>query len=1451
MANLYKGLTFRIGADTKDLNKGIREAKREMAGVPSELKKIERALKLDPGNVRLLAQQQEQYRKAIQSTEKQLAAYKQVRDQANAGEIDLDEEQWARLEADIAMCEQRLDGYRGVLADSVIKQNAMESSLGKAGARLQSFGEKADPVGQKVEKIGGALTRTVTPALLAMGAASVAAAVEVDDSLTGVRKTVDGTEQQYQGLKKAAVEFSKTNAVSASQILDIQALGAQLGYSIDELQEFGEVVSGLDIATNMSADEAATELAQFANIMGMAHDETRNYGSTIVALGNNFATTEADISHMAMRIAGAGKSIGLTEADVLGLATALSSMGIEAEAGGTAISTIMSTIDKDVAMNASSIETWAATANMSVEEFKTAWGQDAVGALSAVLVGMDGAVQSGGNMSQMLADLGIESIRQTDTMKRLANNSEFLGKAVDTANKAWGENAALDAEVANRNESLSAQFEMLKNRVFAIAESYGGPLCRGMLDVVNAAEPLIEAIASGARAFDEMSEDEQRTVLACLALSAAAGPMLSIFGKGVQNIQAVGKGMQSLAEFIQRAKLASQEQTAATKAQEAASKASAAATRAQGTAATATAAGTTAMGTASTVAAGAMGVLRAALVALPLVGIVTLISGAIPLLMDWASGASEAAESTFNLTAASREQAQKVADLKSRYEEACAAQGESSDAAVRAKAAYDEEAAAFEESCQSLGQFVDECKDAVDGHGELMDSLREAKSDADSQAGAIMNLADQVASLMSVQGRNADQKARLSALTDSLNEAAGREVVAYDEVTDSCNTTAEAVTDLAKAEADRIRGEAAMKRYNSLVEESVSIDEQLRRAQEELDAETERNVSSWGRLGDVQVYTSQAQLDLEQQVADLTAAQAENSDEQERALQLAQDMAAHDQALAQAVEAVKSGQMDASEAVEAYGAGLEVAVTETEVAAQAQSELAEESAELAEKVQKIAESLDEYCAGAPRFAAAMSDAGWTSEDLAQRLYDLGLESGDLTKQFEDLSSKTCNAFDEIEQKQDVSLDKMLDTLRKNREATEKWSENLSRCYDKCSTDYERQFVDYVAGLGPEYAQVLQLLADDTSGSFEAIAEEYGLGWDAVQAATAAGIERTAGEATTATDEMASAVGLAVQSMAERSGVGVDDFVAKMAEAGASVEDLEALSDEELSALVKDYDGDVATIKRKLDEFVSKNRTSGSQGGSGLASNYGAYRGTMSSSASGLVGAATAQTGRLPGLMQTDGTNASRNFAAGLPLYQSVAKTNAGLMATAATNMNKNSGKFHSWGKESGRNFANGISAAESFARTAATSVADVVRKIFGHSVPVEGPLRNAGKGEEEWGRHSVENYAAGMMAALPEIELASEAVARAQASALSSAPAAMEAAARVSVRHEAVVAASRTVTVRSDPAQTADMRALSREVASLRRELPAMMAAAMPDVLRAELNGREFMRAYKDNKGAI
>lgn len=427
------------------------------------------------------------------------------------------------------------------------------SSIVNAGSKVAEFGGKLYSAGDKAEQLGNRLTTGLTLPLAALGVATGKAAVTIDTSLTNVRKTVDATDEEYEQLKDSAIEFSKTNAVSASQILDIEALGAQLGYSKDELEDFGEVVSGLDIATNMDAETAGTNLAQFANITRMAHDESENYASAIVALGNTSATTESDISDMSMRIAASGTQVGMTQADILGLSAALSSMGVDAEAGGTAISTIMAQIDKDVATNSDSLQTWADTAGMSAEQFSAAWSSDPTAALASVLSGLQDATDAGGNMSVMLDDLGISSLRQTDVMKRLAGNSDLVTTSVNTANQAWQDNTALDDEVANRNDSLAAKFEMLQNKVTAVAEEVGKPLCDAALDAVDAAEPLLSTIEGAANAFSAMDKGTQQTIIKWVALAAAAGPVLSVTGKltkGVGNVVVmVGKGMQAFGTY--------------------------------------------------------------------------------------------------------------------------------------------------------------------------------------------------------------------------------------------------------------------------------------------------------------------------------------------------------------------------------------------------------------------------------------------------------------------------------------------------------------------------------------------------------------------------------------------------------------------------------------------------------------------------------------------------------------------------------------------------------------------------------------------------------------------------------------------------------------------------------------------------------------------------------------
>ena len=559
-----------------DFSGPIESARKEVQAAEKDLTRLNKSLKLDPTNTELLASKQEALQRAIEGSAKQAENLRKKAQEI--GKENMSSQEWINLQADISDCEAKAKDFEEELKDLA---RVSDDTTDKMSVGMRDVGEKIQSASQKVASVGDAYTRNITAPILAAGAATMKTAVDIDSSLTDVRKTVDGTEEEYQALKQAAIDFSKVNAVDPSEILSLEALGAQLGFSKDELVKFAEVASGLDIATDMDAETAATEMAQFANKVGDADLEMERYASTIVELGNHTATTESKISAMAQRIASAGHNVGLTEPEILGMAAALSSVGIEAEAGGSSISTLMSNIDKTVALgtdrikeyadrvgmstddfiaalsaddkafeefansngqsvkelhdevlnSVGSLKTWAETAGMSADEFATAWKEKPAAAFEAVLTGLADGVERSENLNLMLEDLGITSLRQTESMKSLTNLGGKFGETMELANKGWNEQTALSDEVANRNESLASKFEMLKNRIVAVADQVGGPLADALLDAVDAAEPLFKSLEHGAKAFSAMDKEQQQMIIKAVAAVAAFGPLLSIVGR--------------------------------------------------------------------------------------------------------------------------------------------------------------------------------------------------------------------------------------------------------------------------------------------------------------------------------------------------------------------------------------------------------------------------------------------------------------------------------------------------------------------------------------------------------------------------------------------------------------------------------------------------------------------------------------------------------------------------------------------------------------------------------------------------------------------------------------------------------------------------------------------------------------------------------------------------------
>ena len=425
--------------------------------------------------------------------------------------------------------------------------------LALSGQHVENLGNKIYGMGAKIEGIGRSLTNNVTVPMSVVGGYCVNQAVDFDTSLANLNKTADLTSDQLKALGDAALEASTTQPVTAAQIINAEALGAQLGITTDNLKSFSDVANGLDIATNMDMETAATEMAQFANITSMGQDKLSNYGSTIVDLGNHLATTESDISHMSLRLAGMTTTANFTQAEILGMAGAMSSLGIKAEAGGSAMTQIVSNITKAVANGSGAVEEYARVSGMSADEFAAKWQSSPMEALESLIDGINRLSNEGQATDVTLTQLGIKSIRQADVMRRLSGNTDVLHEAIGRANSAWQDNTALTEEVDKRNESLESRFQTLKNKADAAAIKIGGPLAEALLDVADDLSPVIDGIADACQAFADMDSGTQGTILALAGVAAAAGPVLTVTGKitqGVGNvITAFGKTQTQAAIF--------------------------------------------------------------------------------------------------------------------------------------------------------------------------------------------------------------------------------------------------------------------------------------------------------------------------------------------------------------------------------------------------------------------------------------------------------------------------------------------------------------------------------------------------------------------------------------------------------------------------------------------------------------------------------------------------------------------------------------------------------------------------------------------------------------------------------------------------------------------------------------------------------------------------------------
>lgn len=450
----------------------------------------------------------------------------------------------------------------------------MQTAVGKisdSSKAIARAGKDIKRVGSNIQKVGSDMTKSVTIPVVAMGAASIKAGLDYETAFAGVRKTVNATETEFQTLNKELLEMSKRKPMKATELAEIAEAAGQLGIAKENIAGFTETMADLKVSTNLG-DEGASSLAKFANITKMSQADFDRLGSTVVELGNNYATTEADIVAMGGRLAAAGSQIGLSEGQILGFATALSSVGIEAEMGGTAFSKTMNEMKKaseigfsqmedltkktglglselqfiaendtkgfrelasglgmskkelnNIVNSGAKLEKFGEISKMTGKEFGKMFQSHPEQALETFIKGLGDTSKASKSTIVMLQELGFQDTRLQDSLTRMAGNSELVTNAVTHGDKAWQKNNALQNEAAEKYKTRASQLEMLKNNITSVGITVSDILLPPFMEIVGKVEKAVNA-------FSSLDRSTQTQIVKFAAMAAAGGPLLKFLG---------------------------------------------------------------------------------------------------------------------------------------------------------------------------------------------------------------------------------------------------------------------------------------------------------------------------------------------------------------------------------------------------------------------------------------------------------------------------------------------------------------------------------------------------------------------------------------------------------------------------------------------------------------------------------------------------------------------------------------------------------------------------------------------------------------------------------------------------------------------------------------------------------------------------------------------------------
>ena len=393
--------------------------------------------------------------------------------------------------------------------------------------------------GMAAAKASAIRTSAVMSNAVGLGAVGIAlgmakatkAAIDWEDSMAGVRRTIDLTESQqehsseiYGQIEQDLRDLTKVIPIAHDEMAQMAETAGAIGVPAEAIKDFVRVAGTLSkLSDDLDPAEIASSMGKIRTVMGLATEDFDRFGSAVVQLGISGASTENEIIQMAKRASGAFGTLGISVPNLLAWSAAMSNVDEKSEAGGTTLQRLGLIIQKSVAAQGPLLDATAKSANMTSEAFTTLFKGDASAAMFKFIEGLSGLDTF--ERLDALRDSGFKDIRLQRGLTKIVaalgtGNEGNLADALSDSAKGWSEETAMAEMAAERWDTVSKKWDILGNKVQDFAITLGTTLIPVVEQLVDWASSLVDGLAELARAFPGITKFVTPIVTALSAILA-------------------------------------------------------------------------------------------------------------------------------------------------------------------------------------------------------------------------------------------------------------------------------------------------------------------------------------------------------------------------------------------------------------------------------------------------------------------------------------------------------------------------------------------------------------------------------------------------------------------------------------------------------------------------------------------------------------------------------------------------------------------------------------------------------------------------------------------------------------------------------------------------------------------------------------------------------------------